>query len=797
MTSSELGLDIKKTLLSKTNLGKVSGVDKTLQKAAKNYLLLGKISHNLNIINQNIINLVRAFGIEAREKEDAHFLKENEREINFRVRRDKYIDSKVKKVDPDGDSSGGSGLLGWFIRKRIKNVLKKTAARVLLKFRKNQYFKSLIKIVNKFKREIKNFFKQLDFKKMIVNWWKENGKKFVSELIEKGINLFKKLGPIFKKVFPRLAARLAAIFAPALASGPFAPIVALVLTLGFIVYDGIMGAIDEVASGGSGIVGYISGIIEGITFGIFDRKLIADKLYQMGDFFKNVYKKIKEVVKVSVDYIVKKFDEIIIPIFQKTKNKFDISDKEKQYKKEVEEYQKAFEREQQAIQESAKKETEYITQLANINRQKYETKRRLIAEVTSLENEEIEAERRIAIAEGKKPPKPEPTKKPEPTPVPVPTPTPRPQPAPAPAPAPAPVPESKPQPSPVKPSKKPTKKKEEDVGMLQRAKEAIKNFIGLGLTNPITQEALIKIAAKESGVRGERMEYGAEAWRNTVKKTNMTYGKPGDKNYKTGLTGYEYMREVFPQLKYMENKKYMDDGEILRALNKGDEFFFDVAYGILNPGQTLGNKEPGDGYKYRGRGYIQITGRYIYGEIGKILGIDLINDPDLIAKNPDVAAKASLIYLARVYGNGNFQKGLNFLNSFTDPKSALQYIALAVASGSAGHKTESKLAEKLQNKNFIQQLTKAESEGALVARQAVYGSSDTQVAAVIPPPPTVGQTMTRESNTVAVAQREQKKPLEADVINIKHTNNSKLTKPVVKAESQKTDSAGVLVNRAV
>jgi len=794
MTSSELGLDIKKTLLSKTTLGKVSGVDKSLQNAAKNYLLLGKISHNLNIVNQNIINLVKAFGIEAREKEDAHFLKETERTINFQARRDKYINSKVKKVDLDGDSSGGSGLLGWFARKKIKSILKKTATRVLLKFKKNQYFKSLIRIVNKFKREIVNFFKKLDFKKMIVNWWKEKGKVFVKELIEKGIQVLKKLGPLFKKAFPKLAARLAIIFSSSLATGPFAPFVAIGLTLGFIVYDGIMGAIDEVASGGSGLVGFISGVIEGITFGIFDRKLIAEKLYQMGNFFKNVYIKIREVVGVSVNYIIEKFDEIITPIFQKTKNKFNISDKEKQYNKEVEEYQKVFEREQRAIQESAQKETEYVTQLANNNRQKFEIKRRLIDEINVLQNEELAAEKRIAAAEGRKPPekippipraqkedrflRPAPVAKSEPAPVPAP----RPVPAPAPAPRPAPV--------------KPGKKKEEDVGMLQRAKEAIKNFIGLGLTNPITQEALIKVAAKESGVKGERTEYGAEAWRNTVKKTNMTYGKPGDKNYKTGLTGYEYMREVFPQLKYMENKKYMDDGEILRALNKGDEFFFDVAYGILNPGQTLGNKEPGDGYKYRGRGYIQITGRYIYGEIGKILGIDLINDPDLIAKNPDVAAKASLIYLARVYGNGNFQKGLNFLNSFTDPKSALQYIALAVASGSAGYKTESKLAEKLKNKNFIQQLAKAEETGSLVARQAVYGSSDTQVAAVIPPPPTVGQTMTRESNTVAVSQREQKKPVEPDVINIKQTNNSKLTKTVAKTEPQKTDSAGVLLNRA-
>jgi hypothetical protein len=179
MTSSELGLDIKKTLLSKTTLGKVSGVDKTLQKAAKNYLLLGKISHNLNLINQNIINLVRAFGIEAREKEDAHFLKENEREINFRVRREKYIESKVKKVDPDGDSSGGSGILGWFVRKRIKKFVKKIATRVMLKLRKNQHFKSLVKLINKFKRQIRDFFKKLDFKKIIVEWWREKGKPFV------------------------------------------------------------------------------------------------------------------------------------------------------------------------------------------------------------------------------------------------------------------------------------------------------------------------------------------------------------------------------------------------------------------------------------------------------------------------------------------------------------------------------------------------------------------------------------------------------------------------------------------
>lgn len=45
-----------------------------------------------------------------------------------------------------------------------------------------------------------------------------------------------------------------------------------------------------------------------------------------------------------------------------------------------------------------------------------------------------------------------------------------------------------------------------------------------------------------------------------------------------------------------------------------------------------GTVESGDGWKYRGRGLIQITGKGRYAEIGKQLGIDLVAQPELAEK---------------------------------------------------------------------------------------------------------------------------------------------------------------------
>ena len=52
----------------------------------------------------------------------------------------------------------------------------------------------------------------------------------------------------------------------------------------------------------------------------------------------------------------------------------------------------------------------------------------------------------------------------------------------------------------------------------------------------------------------------------------------------------------------------------------------------------LGDIHPGDGVKYAGRGFIQTTGELNYARDGKLIGVDLVNNPDK-ALDPGVAAE--------------------------------------------------------------------------------------------------------------------------------------------------------------
>jgi len=60
----------------------------------------------------------------------------------------------------------------------------------------------------------------------------------------------------------------------------------------------------------------------------------------------------------------------------------------------------------------------------------------------------------------------------------------------------------------------------------------------------------------------------------------------------------------------------------------------------------MGNSEPGDGWRFRGRGPAMLTGRDNYAETGHAIGVDLIADPDAAAE-PGVMAKIAAVFWQR------------------------------------------------------------------------------------------------------------------------------------------------------
>ena len=53
-----------------------------------------------------------------------------------------------------------------------------------------------------------------------------------------------------------------------------------------------------------------------------------------------------------------------------------------------------------------------------------------------------------------------------------------------------------------------------------------------------------------------------------------------------------------------------------------------------------GNEQSGDGFKYRGRGFLQITGKHNYLVLSKDTGIDCYNDPDLLLEEANAMISA-------------------------------------------------------------------------------------------------------------------------------------------------------------
>ena len=81
--------------------------------------------------------------------------------------------------------------------------------------------------------------------------------------------------------------------------------------------------------------------------------------------------------------------------------------------------------------------------------------------------------------------------------------------------------------------------------------------------------------------------------------------------------------------------------------------------------KRLGNTQPGDGKRFKGRGPIQITGRFNYKKYGDLLGVDLIKEPERAA-TPEIGFATAGLFWER--------NGLNELADAGDFKAITQRI---------------------------------------------------------------------------------------------------------------------------
>jgi putative chitinase len=95
---------------------------------------------------------------------------------------------------------------------------------------------------------------------------------------------------------------------------------------------------------------------------------------------------------------------------------------------------------------------------------------------------------------------------------------------------------------------------------------------------------------------------------------------------------------------YMLATAYHETDKTMQPIHEyGGVKYFDK-YDTGKLAVTLGNtpEKDGDGYLYRGRGYVMITGRSNYARFSPIVGVDLIKDPEK-ACDPTIAAKILFI----------------------------------------------------------------------------------------------------------------------------------------------------------
>lgn len=125
------------------------------------------------------------------------------------------------------------------------------------------------------------------------------------------------------------------------------------------------------------------------------------------------------------------------------------------------------------------------------------------------------------------------------------------------------------------------------------------------------------------------------------------------------------------RLAYVLATPHVETGGRYEAIyEQGQKSYFDKYDPGTAVGKRLGNTKRGDGYRYRGRGLVQITGRSNYARVGREFGLDLLANPDL-ALDLELAARILVVGTLKGWFTG---KGLS---DYIDDKDDADSVELA------------------------------------------------------------------------------------------------------------------------
>jgi predicted chitinase len=152
--------------------------------------------------------------------------------------------------------------------------------------------------------------------------------------------------------------------------------------------------------------------------------------------------------------------------------------------------------------------------------------------------------------------------------------------------------------------------------------------------NPLAAGALLATIEAESAGGDSMLESG-----NYTKEAALKAAYQGE--YKTARK--KEVEKIFkdPKLTYVDSKGNT------RMTKAGQVKFFNIYYNDKYRGEKYktGNTEEGDGFRFRGRGPIQLTGKNNYKKYGDMIGVDLVQNPHLVVTDKDVALAVTKAYM--------------------------------------------------------------------------------------------------------------------------------------------------------